>query len=64
MQATVATYDDASRSGSVFLDDGTKLTFGASALEGTGLRFLRPGQRVRLEGDHAHIDRIQILTLE
>lgn len=63
MQATVATYDDETRSGSVFLDDGTRLEFDASALEGTGLRLLRPGQRVRLEGGPGMIERIQILTL-
>jgi len=64
MQATVATYDEASRSGTVFLDDGTRLPFDAAALEGTGLRMLRPGQRVRLEGPPGSIERIQILTLE
>jgi 2-phospho-L-lactate guanylyltransferase len=63
MQATVATYDDETRSGTVFLDDGTRIQFGAAALEGTGLRLLRPGQRVRLEGPPGVIERIQILTL-
>jgi 2-phospho-L-lactate guanylyltransferase len=63
MQGTVATYDEASRSGTVFLDDGTRLSFEAKALEGTGLRHLRPGQRVRLEADGSTIRRIQILTL-
>jgi len=63
MQATVATYDDETRSGTVFLDDGTRLEFEASALDGTGLRLLRPGQRVRLEGPPGPIERLQILTL-
>lgn len=48
MQATVRSYDPASRSGSVFTDDGTVLTFDAAALAGSGLRLLRPGQRVSL----------------
>ncbi len=63
MQATVATYDEATRSGTVFLDDGSTLSFDAAALEGTGLRLLRPGQRVRLEAPAGTIERIQILTL-
>jgi cold shock CspA family protein len=63
MQATVATYDAETRSGSVFLDDGTRMPFDASALQGTGLRFLRPGQRVRLDGPPGTIERIQIITL-
>ena len=67
MQGTVATYDEETRSGSVFLDDGVQLPFEAGALVGTGLRLLRPGQRVRLEttgsGDGLRIVGVQILTL-
>jgi len=48
MQATVRGYDPATRSGSVFLDDGTVVEFGPAALAGSGLRLLRPGQRVTL----------------
>ncbi len=51
MQATVRSYDPATGSGSVFSDDGTVLEFAAGALQGTGLRLLRPGQRVRLRQD-------------
>jgi 2-phospho-L-lactate guanylyltransferase len=46
MQATVVTFDADQGNGSVVLDDGTSLPFSASAFEGSGLRFLRPGQRV------------------
>jgi len=63
VQATVATYDEETRSGSVFLDDGTRVAFDAEALEGTGLRLLRPGQRVKIEGSPGSVERIQILTL-
>jgi 2-phospho-L-lactate guanylyltransferase len=64
MQATVATYDETSRSGSVFLDDGTRLSFDAAALVDTGLRLLRPGKRVRLDtAPDGGILRVQILTL-
>lgn len=63
MQGTVATYDETTRSGTVFLDDGTRVSFDAGALEGTGVRLLRPGQRVRLDGTPDAVHRVQILTL-
>lgn len=49
MQATAYTYDPATRSGSVLLDDGTPVPFGAAAFDAGGLLLLRPGQRVRIE---------------
>ena len=51
MQATVRSFDPASGSGSVFLDDGTIVGFGPAAFAGSGLRLLRPGQRVALGRD-------------
>lgn len=51
MQATVSFYD---RSGAgVVLDDGRRLAVGARALAASGIRLLRPGQRVQvvLDGD-------------
>ena len=48
MQATVRGFDPVTRSGSVFLDDGTVAGFGPAALAGSGLRLLRPGQRVAI----------------
>lgn len=67
MQATVSTFDPATRAGSVLLDDGVELPFGARALTGSGLRLLRAGQRVRLEtsgqGADLEVQRLQILTL-
>jgi cold shock CspA family protein len=67
MQATVSSYDPATGAGTVLLDDGVELRFGAEALTGTGLRLLRPGQRVRLEttgnGARTAIVGLQILTL-
>jgi 2-phospho-L-lactate guanylyltransferase len=48
----------------VLLDDGLELPFPPSALDGTGLRMLRPGQRVRIERDDAGaVTSLQILTL-
>lgn len=53
MQATVRSYDPATRTGTVFSDDGTVIGFGPAALAGSGLRLLRPGQRVSLRQDAA-----------
>jgi 2-phospho-L-lactate guanylyltransferase len=67
MQATVSRFDEATRGGAVLLDDGIELPFAGAALQGTGLRLLRPGQRVRIttSGDAAdrRVDTLQILTL-
>jgi len=67
MQATVSSFDPTTCAGAVLLDEGVELPFTASALEDSGLRLLRPGQRVRLEtvGDGADLQvlRLQILTL-
>jgi len=51
MQATVATYDSGTRSGTVLLDDGTELAFDMEAFARSGLRLLRLGQRVALTVD-------------
>ncbi|WP_214323324.1 hypothetical protein [Nonomuraea sediminis] len=48
MQATVRTFDPATRSGTVFLDDGTVLEFPTSAFDAGPLLLLRSGQRVNL----------------
>ncbi|MBX6386690.1 MAG: hypothetical protein IRZ07_27560 [Microbispora sp.] len=48
MQATVQSFDPATRSGWVFLDDGTRIPFDAEAFDAGPLRHLRPGQRVAL----------------
>ncbi|MEH1102733.1 cold-shock protein [Micromonospora sp. CPCC 205561] len=53
MQGTVATYDAATRSGTLLLDDGTELAFPAPAFDASGLRLLRLGQRLRVETDAA-----------
>ena len=46
MQATVRSFDPGTRSGSVFFDDGAIAGFGPGAFARSGLRLLRPGQRV------------------
>ncbi|MET9437455.1 hypothetical protein [Streptomyces sp. NPDC006551] len=67
MQATAYTYDPETRSGSVLLDDGTPVEFGADAFDAGGLRLLRPGQRVRIETEPvsgAAAPRITLITLQ
>ncbi|EYT83681.1 hypothetical protein ACFPC0_21385 [Streptomyces andamanensis] len=65
MQATAYTYDPASRSGQVLLDDGTPVPFGAPAFDAGGLRLLRPGQRVRIETEgEGDARRITLVTLQ
>ena len=49
MQANVHRYDEENHSGSVLLDDGREIPFGGDVLEASGLRHLRPGQRVSID---------------
>ncbi|MBO3746313.1 hypothetical protein J5X84_09575 [Streptosporangiaceae bacterium NEAU-GS5] len=60
MQATVKAFDETSRSGSVYLDDGTEIPFGSPAFDAGPLRLLRLGQRVTIVLDG---DRITYITL-
>ncbi|MEU9699637.1 hypothetical protein [Streptomyces sp. NPDC047981] len=67
MQATAYTYDPETRSGSVLLDDGTPVEFGAEAFDAGGLLLLRPGQRVRIETEPGTAGaglRITLVTLQ
>jgi 2-phospho-L-lactate/phosphoenolpyruvate guanylyltransferase len=64
MQGTVATYDAGERSGTVLLDDGTELVFPAAAFDASGLRLLRPGQRVRLERRDGVVTALALITME
>jgi 2-phospho-L-lactate guanylyltransferase len=49
MQATIATFDPDTHTGTLLLDDGTELPFPATAFARSGLRLLRLGQRVTVE---------------
>lgn len=61
MQGTVSTFDPATRSGTLLLDDGTPLAFGAEAFDRSGLRQLRLGQRLSIEtGPGAEVHRVGI----
>jgi 2-phospho-L-lactate guanylyltransferase len=64
MQATVRSFDAASGSGSVFLDDGTVCEFGSEVFAASGLRLLRRGQRVSLRvGPSGGITALTLATL-
>jgi cold shock CspA family protein len=51
MQGTVGTFDAASGSGTLLLDDGSEVAIPAAAFAASGLRLLRPGQRLTVEAD-------------
>jgi len=59
MQATVASYDDESRSGTVVTDAGATLVFEGPALA-DHIRHLRPGQRVFLDQSGDRIDGLRL----
>ncbi|WP_440069054.1 hypothetical protein [Streptosporangium sp. OZ121] len=62
MQATVRNFDPATRSGSVFLDDGTEIPFEAAAFDAGPLRLLRSGQRVNLVMDGDDVTYVTLST--
>ena len=52
-QGSVHTFEPTTGAGSVLLDSGEELPFSAAAFADSGLRMLRPGQRVSLLLDGA-----------
>jgi len=48
-QGTVKDYDEESRTGSLLMEDRTEVRIDPPSMEGSGLRFLRLGQRVRFD---------------
>lgn len=63
MQATVHTFDGDTRSGSVLRDDGAEVTFDAAAFDASGLRLLRPGQRLTVEVDDGAVTSLRIVGI-
>jgi cold shock CspA family protein len=63
VQATVATFDPGSGSGTVLTDDGRRIAFDGAAFAAGGMRLLRLGQRVRLDTAEGRVVRITIATL-
>jgi len=48
-QGTIKDFDDEERTGSLLMEDSTEVAIDAVSVEGSGLRSLRLGQRVRFE---------------
>jgi len=63
MQASVHRYHDENRSGSVLLDDGREIPFDGDVLAASGLRQLRPGQRVSVELSATELTRLWIVGI-
>ena len=63
MQASVHRFDPLTGEGSVLLDDGRELTFDAAVFDASGLRHLRPGQRVSVEVGGDRLTRLWIVGI-
>ena len=48
-QGTIKDFDDQERTGSLLMEDSTEVAIDAVSVEGSGLRSLRLGQRVRFD---------------
>jgi 2-phospho-L-lactate guanylyltransferase len=48
-QGTVKDFDTEARSGSLLMEDRTEVVIDPTSMEGSGLRYLRLGQRVRFD---------------
>ena len=48
-QGTIKDYDPATRTGVLLQDDRTEVHIDVSSMEGSGLRYLRLGQRVKYD---------------
>lgn len=69
MQGSVHTFDPQTDAGSVLLDTGRLVPFGAAAFARSGLRHLRVGQRLSLEltgdaeSDEVHVSRLWLVGI-
>ncbi len=63
-QGTVWAFDERTTTGNIVTDDGAELTFGAEVFLASGLRLLRPGQRVRMAATGDVITALTIVTLD
>lgn len=48
-QGTIKDFEDGGRTGTLLLDDGSEIAIDATSLEGSDVRTLRIGQRVKFE---------------
>ena len=66
-QGTIRDFDEQDRTGSLLMDDKTEVAIDPTSVEGSGLRGLRIGQRVRFdlveEGGRKFARTLQIVTL-
>ncbi len=66
-QGTIKDYDAETRTGSLLMEDRTEVHIDPTSMEGSGLRFLRLGQRVRFdlveEGGRKLARTLRIVTL-
>lgn len=63
MQASVHRYHEENGSGSVLLDDGREIPFDGTVMDASGLRLLRPGQRVSIEMSATELTRLWIVGI-
>ncbi len=65
-QGTIKTFDEAERTGSLLLDDRTEVHIDPISVEGSGIRTLRLGQRVKFdlaeEGGRKIARKLSIIT--
>ena len=66
-QGTIRDFDEQERTGSLLMDDKTEVAIDPTSVEGSGLRGLRIGQRVRFdlveEGGRKFARTLQLVTL-
>lgn len=66
-QGTIKDFDGVERTGSLLMEDRTEVAIDAVSVEGSGLRYLRIGQRVRFdlveEAGRKVARNLQIVTL-
>ena len=67
-QGTVKDYDAEARTGSLLMEDRTEVAIDPTSMEGSGLRYLRLGQRVKFdlveEGGRKLARTLRLVTFE
>jgi cold shock CspA family protein len=67
-QGTVRDYDIEARSGSLLMEDRTEVHIDETSIEGSGIRYLRLGQRVKFdlveEGGRKVARTLRIVTID
>ncbi len=67
-QGTIKDFDESERTGSLLMEDRSEVAIDATSVEGSGLRTLRVGQRVRFdlveEGGRKVARTLRIVTVD